>query len=95
MPDIEKASEKTANASYGAVAYLESLQASGVPIVISINSAIELAVQDSATYQSLLELVDRIEAIEGIKRGLADAKAGRTCTLDDLRTGSNNRTLPG
>ena len=35
----------------------------------------ELVVQDAEAYQALL---DRVEAIEGIQRGLADVKAGRT-----------------
>ena len=40
-----------------------------------VNGRAELVVQDAAAYQALL---DRVEAIEGIQRGLADVKAGRT-----------------
>jgi hypothetical protein len=39
-----------------------------------VNGKAELVVQDAAAYQALL---DRVEAIEGIQRGLADMKAGR------------------
>jgi predicted transcriptional regulator len=35
----------------------------------------ELVVQDAEAYPELLE---RVETIEGIQRGLADVKAGRT-----------------
>ena len=45
------------------------------PLVLTMNGRAELVVQDAAAYQALL---DRVEAIEGIQRGLADVKAGRT-----------------
>jgi PHD/YefM family antitoxin component YafN of YafNO toxin-antitoxin module len=47
----------------------------GHPLVLTINGKAELVVQDAEAYQALL---DRVEAIEGIRRGLADVKAGRT-----------------
>ena len=42
---------------------------------ITINGKAEVVVQDAEAYQELLE---RVETIEGIQRGLADVKAGRT-----------------
>ncbi|MEO5742716.1 MAG: type II toxin-antitoxin system Phd/YefM family antitoxin [Vicinamibacterales bacterium] len=47
----------------------------GHPLVLTINGKAELVVQDAEAYQTLL---DRVEAIEGIQRGLAGVKAGRT-----------------
>jgi predicted transcriptional regulator len=43
--------------------------------VLTVNGKAELVVQGAAAYQALL---DRVEAVEGIQRGLADVKAGRT-----------------
>jgi hypothetical protein len=43
--------------------------------VLTINGKAKIVVQDAAAYQ---ELVDRLESIEGIRRGLGDVKAGRT-----------------
>jgi hypothetical protein len=40
--------------------------------VLTIDGKAELVVQDAEAYQALL---DRVEAIEGIQRGLADVKA--------------------
>jgi hypothetical protein len=40
-----------------------------------MNDKAELVVQDAGAYQALL---DRVEAIEGIQRGLSDVKDGRT-----------------
>jgi prevent-host-death family protein len=53
---------------------LERLRKSGHPLVLTINGRAELVVQDADAYQVLL---DRVEAIEGIQRGLMDVKAGR------------------
>ena len=53
---------------------LDRLRETGHPLVLTINGKAELVVQDAEAYQTLL---DRVEAVEGIQRGLADVKAGR------------------
>ncbi len=53
---------------------LDRLRRTGHPLVLTINGKAELVVQDANAYQALL---DRVEAIEGIQRGLTDVKAGR------------------
>ncbi len=57
------------------VELLDRLRRTGHPLVLTINGKAEVVVQDAGAYQTLL---DRVEAIEGIQRGLADVKAGRT-----------------
>ena len=57
------------------VELLHRLRKTGHPLVLTINGKAEVVVQDAAAYQTLL---DRLDAIEGIQRGLADVKAGRT-----------------
>jgi hypothetical protein len=44
------------------------------PVVLTVNGKAELLVQDGESYQKLLEAKDRMEAIEGIKRGLESLK---------------------
>jgi len=56
------------------VELLDRLRKTGHPLVLTINGKAEVVVQDAAAYQTLL---DRLDAIEGIQRGLADVKAGR------------------
>lgn len=53
---------------------LEQLHETGRPLVLTINGRAELVVCDASSYQ---ELVDRVEAIEGIRRGLEQARAGQ------------------
>lgn len=52
---------------------LQRLRKTGHPLVLTINGKAEVVVQDAEAYQALL---DRVETIEGIQRGLGDVKAG-------------------
>jgi prevent-host-death family protein len=49
---------------------VRQLKKTGQPVVLTVNGKAELVVQDAESYQKLLEAKDRMEAIEGIKRGL-------------------------
>jgi prevent-host-death family protein len=44
------------------------------PVVLTVNGKAALVVQDADGYQKLLEAKDRIEALEGIRRGLESMK---------------------
>jgi len=52
------------------------------PLILTVNGKAELVVQDAESYQNLLEAKDRMETIEGIKRGLESMKrqAGKPAT---------------
>ena len=47
------------------------------PVVLTVNGKAELVVQDAASYQKLLDRVERLEAIAAIRQGLKDADEGR------------------
>lgn len=49
---------------------IEQLKATGQPMVLTVNGKAEVVVQDAASYQRMLDLVDRAEAVLGVKRGL-------------------------
>ncbi len=57
---------------------VKRMKKTGHPVVLTVNGKAEIVVQDAESYQKLLERIDRAEAIEGIRKGLADAKHGRT-----------------
>jgi hypothetical protein len=44
--------------------------------MLTVNGRAELVVQDAASYQKLLELLDYAEAVEGIKQGLESMRRG-------------------
>ena len=41
-------------------------------------------VQDAASYQKLLNMLDRVEAIEGIRKGLKSVQEGRTRPVEEV-----------
>ena len=63
---------------------LEHVRSTGRPLVLTVNGKAELVVQDPASYQTLLELADRMEGLLAVKRGAQDLKAGRTKLLKDV-----------
>ena len=63
---------------------LEQLRATGRPLVLTVNDKAELVVQDAASYQRLLELADRMEAILAVERGLREVEEGRTRPLKEV-----------
>ena len=60
---------------------LDRLKKSGNPLVLTINGKAEVVVQTAEAYQELLE---RVETVEGIQRGLADVKGGRAKPARDV-----------
>ena len=64
--------------------FLGQLRKSGQPLVLTVKGKAQLVVQDAGSYQDLLDLIDRLEAIEGIKKGLKDAKHGRTRSIQEV-----------
>ena len=49
---------------------IEQLKVTGASMILTVNGKAEIVVQDAAWYQRLLEIVERAEAIVGIKKGL-------------------------
>jgi len=56
-------------------AHLCRLKQSGKPVVLTVNGKAELVVLAAESFQELADKVERAEAIEGIRRGLAEAEA--------------------
>ena len=54
------------------------------PVVLTVNGRAEIIVQDARSYQAL---IDRIEAIEGIQRGLDQMREGKTLPADKALEG--------
>ncbi len=55
---------------------IEQLKTTGQPMVLTVNGKAEIVVQDAVSYQAMLELVDRAEAIAGINKGLDSVQRG-------------------
>ena len=63
---------------------IERLKKTGQPRVLTVNGRAEVIVQDVASYQRLLELAERAEAIEGIRRGLESAARGEGRLAEEI-----------
>ncbi len=75
--------------------FLQQIRKSGHPLVLTINGRAKVVVQDAASYQKLLDRIDELEAIDGIKRGLTDVEAGRVTPLRQFERGfRTKRGLP-
>jgi prevent-host-death family protein len=57
--------------------FVRQMKRTKEPVVLTVNGKAELVVQDAESYQELLEAKDRIEALEGIRRGLESMKHQR------------------
>ena len=64
--------------------HVERLSRTGQPQVLTVNGKAAIVVQDAAAYQKLLDDFDRLDALEGIRRGLEDMRAGRVRPFDEV-----------
>ncbi len=62
---------------------VRQLKATGHPMVLTVNGKAEIVVQNAASYQRLLDLVERAEAVAGIKRGLKSMQRGEGVTAEN------------
>jgi prevent-host-death family protein len=64
--------------------FIEQMKQTGEPVVLTVNGKAEIVVQDAESYQKLLDALERLEAIAGIKQGLEDVEAGRTISMTEF-----------
>ena len=57
---------------------ISQMKRTGEPIVLTVNGKAEVVVQDAKSYQQLLEKIEKLEVIAGIKQGLAEVESGKT-----------------
>lgn len=63
---------------------MRQMKKSKEPMVLTVNGRAALVVQDAESYQHLLEAKERMEAIEGIRRGLESMKKKRGMPADEF-----------
>jgi prevent-host-death family protein len=57
--------------------YMQELKETKKPVVLTVNGKAEIVVQDAESYQLLLDKIEEVETIDGIRLGLEDLKNGR------------------
>ena len=56
--------------------HIRRLKRTGRALVLTVNGRAELVVQDAASYQALLDALDRAETLAGIRAGLDSVGRG-------------------
>lgn len=64
--------------------YVKKIKKSGNPLVLTVNGRAEIIVQDAESYQRMLELLDRAETIEAVRKGLESVRQGKTMSIDQF-----------
>lgn len=67
-----------------AKSHLRRLKRTGDPEVLTVNGEASVVVQDAAAYEELLTEIDRIQALEGIQRGIDSKRDGKSIPLQDF-----------
>lgn len=69
--------------------HVERMTRSGKPQLLTVNGRAAVIVQDVASYQQMLDEMERLSALAGIRRGIEEVKRGETrpieAVLEDLR----------
>jgi PHD/YefM family antitoxin component YafN of YafNO toxin-antitoxin module len=64
--------------------FIRQLRKTGQPVVLTINGKAELVVQDTASYQKLLEVAERVEELEALREAVEEMKAGKGIPVEEL-----------
>jgi prevent-host-death family protein len=73
LNEIHSLSEFQRNAK----SYIRRMKESGRPVVLTVNGKAELVVHDAASYQKMLDTIERAETIAAIQLGLEQVEQGK------------------
>ena len=62
--------------------FVKLLEATGEPVVLTMNGRAKVVVQDAQSYQKMVDVVERAKDIDAIRAGLESVDAGRTMSLE-------------
>jgi PHD/YefM family antitoxin component YafN of YafNO toxin-antitoxin module len=85
MPVLRREKRSMAEFQENAPEFSRKLKETGEPVVLAVDGGVDVVVQDADSYQKLLDEVEQARALEGIRQGLEDMKAGRTLTLEQFK----------
>jgi PHD/YefM family antitoxin component YafN of YafNO toxin-antitoxin module len=64
--------------------FIRQLRKTGQPVVLTINGKAELVVQDTASYQKLRGVAERVEELEALREAAEEMKAGKGTPVDEM-----------
>ena len=63
--------------------FVQRLKQTKHPVLLTVNGKAELVVQDAESYQKLLDAVELLETLKGIKQGLEQRSRGEWKKAED------------
>ena len=84
MLDINRDINSLSNFKRNTSEFLTQLKESGHPVVLTINGKAELVVQDTASYQRLIEMAEKAERMESLRISVEEMKAGKGTPIEEM-----------
>jgi prevent-host-death family protein len=84
MIDLGRGIQSLSNFKRKTADLLRQLKETGDPVVLTINGKAELVVQDAASYQRLMEIVERAEEMEALRISVEEMKAGKGVPVEEM-----------
>src|SRR5580658_6300776 len=84
MLDLNRDIDSLSNFKRNTAEFLRQLKETGHPVVLTINGKAELVVQDTASYQKLIERAEQAEEMEIKRRAVAEMKAGQGRPAEEM-----------
>jgi prevent-host-death family protein len=81
MIDVNRDIQSMTTFKRNSAGLVKRMRKSGRPLVLTVKGKAEVVVMDAGTYQ---QLADRIDTVDGIRRGLAQAKRGLGRSVDEV-----------
>jgi PHD/YefM family antitoxin component YafN of YafNO toxin-antitoxin module len=85
MIDLSNHTDSLTNFQQDTPAFLDRLRQTGQPVVLTINGKAELVVQDAASYQKMLNQLERNETIKQVQEALDEINSGKGLSLDEFK----------
>jgi prevent-host-death family protein len=64
---------------------ITQMKETGNPVILTVNGKAELVVQDAVSYQKLLDSIEQLKTIIGIKKGLENTETNNQKALELLK----------
>ncbi|MFI5454848.1 MAG: type II toxin-antitoxin system Phd/YefM family antitoxin [Isosphaerales bacterium] len=84
MLEINRDIHSLSNFKRNTPEFLRQLKETGQPVVLTINGKAELVVQDTPSYQKLIELAEQTEKMQALRVSVEDMRIGKGIPAEDV-----------
>jgi len=84
MLDVAKDIHSLTDFKRNTPSFLDQLRATRRALVLTVNGKAEVAVMSAETFQFVREALDQLDTLQGIRRGLDQARRGEGVSLEDF-----------